>query len=152
MKLATLCYLKKDNKTLMLYRNKKPDDTHKGKWNGLGGKVEAGETPEQCAIREVQEESGLTTTNLKLHGVITFPMFDGKDDWYVFVFTITEFHGEMIDSPEGELDWIPDNELMKLNLWEGDRIFLPWIQSDRFFSAKFTYIAKELIDWSVNFY
>ncbi|MDP8221203.1 MAG: 8-oxo-dGTP diphosphatase [Candidatus Stygibacter frigidus] len=152
MKLATLCYLKKNNETLMLYRCKKPGDTHIGKWNGLGGKVEAGETPEQCAIREVQEESGLTVTDLKLHGVITFPMFDGIDDWYVFVFTMTEFEGEMIESPEGELDWIPDDKLMELNLWEGDRIFLPWIQGGRFFSAKFNYITKKLIDWSVNFY
>ena len=152
MKLATLCYLKNNDKTLMLYRNKKPGDTHKGKWNGLGGKVEPGETPEQCAIREVQEESGLTTINLKLHGVITFPMFDGMDDWYVFVFTITEFEGEMIESPEGELAWIPDEKLLELNLWDGDRIFPPWLKQDKFFSAKFTYVAKELIDWSVNFY
>ena len=152
MKLATLCYLKNNDKTLMLFRNKKPGDTHKGKWNGLGGKVEPGETPEQCAIREVQEESGLTTINLKLHGVITFPMFDGMDDWYVFVFTITEFEGEMIESPEGELAWIPDEKLLELNLWDGDRIFLPWLKQDKFFSAKFVYVAKELIDWSVNFY
>jgi len=152
MKLATLCYLKNNDQTLMLYRNKKPGDIHKGKWNGLGGKVEAGETPEQCAIREIQEESGLTVIDLKLNGVITFPMFDGVDDWYVFIFTIHESHGFLIDSPEGELAWIPDEKLLELNLWDGDRIFLPWLEQDKFFSAKFVYVAKELIDWSVNFY
>ena len=152
MKLATLCYLKNNGKTLMLYRNKKPGDIHKGKWNGLGGKVEAGETPEQCAIREIQEESGLTVIDLKFNGVITFPMFDGVDDWYVFIFTINESHGFLIDSPEGELAWVPDEKLLELNLWDGDRIFLPWLKQDKFFSAKFVYVAKKLIDWSVNFY
>ena len=152
MKLATLCYLKNNDQTLMLYRNKKPGDIHKGKWNGLGGKVEAGETPEQCAIREIQEESGLTVIDLKFNGVITFPMFDGVDDWYVFIFTINESHGFLIDSPEGELAWIPDEKLLELNLWDGDRIFLPWLKQDKFFSAKFVYVAKKLIDWSVNFY
>ena len=73
MKLATLCYIKQSGKTLMLYRNKKPNDIHEGKWNGLGGKFNPGETPEQCAIREIFEESGLQVKNPKLHGVLTFP-------------------------------------------------------------------------------
>jgi len=90
MKLATLCYIKDNstNKTLMLYRNKKENDYHEGKWNGLGGKFELGETPEECAIRELKEESGLTVENPKLKGLLTFPNFDGVDDWYVFVFVI----------------------------------------------------------------
>jgi len=152
MKLATLLYAQKDDKTLMLYRNKKENDYHKGKWNGLGGKFELGESPEDCAIRELKEESGLDAKKLNLKGHLTFPMFDGKDDWYVFVFTIPEFEGELIESNEGHLDWIENSELHKLNLWEGDKIFLPWLFQDKFFSAKFNYQQGRFIDYSVQFY
>ena len=88
MQLATLCYVRHQGKTLMLHPIKKENDMHAGKWNGLGGKMEAGETPEECAIREVREESGLIAEHLQLKGFLTFPMFDGKKDWYVFVFVI----------------------------------------------------------------
>ena len=117
MKLATLLYVMKDDKTLMLYRNKRKKDYHEGKWNGLGGKFELGESPEECAIRELEEESGLIAKNLILKGHLTFPMFDGVDDWYVFVFIIDKFDGELIESEEGELRWIPNKELKDLNLW-----------------------------------
>ena len=152
MKLATLCYIQKDGKTLMLYRNKKENDYHEGKWNGLGGKFEPGESPEDCAIREIKEEAGLIVKSLKLKGFITFPMFDGKDDWYVFIFVIDKFEGSLIDSPEGKLEWIPDNELEKLNLWEGDQIFIPWLFQEKFFSAKFNYENGKFIDYQVEFY
>lgn len=152
MKLATLCYVKKDGKTLMLYRNKKENDYHEGKWNGLGGKFEPGETPEECAKREVKEESGLIVKNMKLKGFITFPIFDGQDDWYVFLFIIDDFEGELIDSPEGKLEWIPDEELENLNLWDGDKIFIPWLFQDKFFSAKFNYVNGKFIDYQVEFY
>lgn len=136
----------------MLFRNRKVNDTHEGKWNGLGGKLEAGETPEECSIREVKEESGYTVMHQNLKGMITFPLFDGRDDWYVFVFEIDEFEGDMIDSAEGELAWIDNDKLLQLNLWAGDRIFLPWLGEGKFFSARFTYIERELESWSVNFY
>ena len=154
MKLATLCYVKDNsvNKTLMLYRNKKENDYHKGKWNGLGGKFELGETPEECAIRELKEESGLTIKNPKLKGLLTFPNFDGVDDWYVFVFVITDFEGSLIDSPEGRLEWIPNEEITSLNLWDGDKIFLEWLNLDKFFSAKFNYENGRFIDYVVSFY
>ncbi len=152
MKLATLCYIQKDGKTLMLYRNKKENDYHEGKWNGLGGKFEPGESPEDCAIREIKEEAGLDVKNLNLKGFITFPMFDGKDDWYVFLFVIDDFEGELINSPEGKLEWIPNDELLNLNLWEGDRIFIPWLFQDKFFSAKFNYEDGKFIDYEVEFY
>lgn len=152
MQLATLCYIKNKNKTLMLFRNKKPNDYHEGKWNGLGGKFEQGETPEECAVREVREESGLLIKNPKLHGIITFPMFDGKKDWYVFMFTANEFDGELIDSKEGKLEWIPDEKLMDLNLWDGDKIFIPWLNQDKFFSAKFVYENGKYINHTVEFY
>lgn len=152
MKLATLCYVVKDNKTLMLYRNKKENDYHQGKWNGLGGKFELGETPEECAIREIKEEAGLSVKSLAMKGFITFPLFDGKDDWYVFLFVINDFEGELIDSAEGKLEWIENNELLDLNLWDGDKIFIPWLFQDKFFSAKFNYENGKYKDYTVEFY
>lgn len=152
MILATLCYVRHNNHTLMLHRIKKKNDVHEGKWNGLGGKIEKGETPEECVIREVNEESGLTISNPRLHGFITFPKFDGINDWYVFVFSADHFNGELIDSVEGKLEWIPDEKLFDLNLWEGDKIFMEWLLENKFFSAKFNYENKQFIDYSVNFY
>ncbi len=151
MKLATLCYLIKDDKVLMVYRNKKENDYHKGKWNGLGGKFESGESPFDCAIREVQEESGLTMINPALKGFITFPKFDGIFDWHVFLFTSTEFTGELTESPEGKLEWIKIEDLNKLNLWEGDKIFIDWIFNKIFFCAKFIYENGKYIRHEVNF-
>ena len=148
MKLATLCYIKKDGKTLMLYRNKKTNDMNGGKWIGLGGKIEDGETPEECAIREIKEESGLIAKNLILKGILTFPAFDGYESWYVFLFLVTEFEGEIIDSHEGTLKWIYDNELLKLPMWEGDKIFLSWLNEKGIYSAKFIYKNDKFIDYS----
>jgi 8-oxo-dGTP diphosphatase len=152
MKLATLCYVKNNGKTLMLHRVKKENDMHMGKWNGLGGKFEAGETPEECVIREVKEESGLTIENPRLRGTLTFPKFSKGEDWYAFVFTASEFEGELIDSSEGILEWIDDSEVLNLNTWEGDKIFLKWLEGDRFFSGKFVYEDGELTEHSVSFY
>ncbi len=152
MKLATLCYVMKDDKTLMLYRNKKENDYHEGKWNGLGGKLEAGETPEECAIREVYEESGLKVSNPKMKGLITFPLFDGVDDWYVWLFVFKDFEGNLIDSPEGHLEWIDNDKLTDLNLWDGDKIFIPWLLEDKCFSAKFVYENKQYQSHDVTFH
>jgi 8-oxo-dGTP diphosphatase len=117
----------------------------------LGGKFEAGETPEECVIREVYEESGLSIDKPKMCGLLIFPRFKGND-WYVFVFTASEFSGELIDSPEGKLEWIPDEQVCKLNLWESDHIFMPWIQGDKFFSAKFEYEGDEMREYHVVFH
>jgi 8-oxo-dGTP diphosphatase len=154
MKLATLCYVtdRKNNKTLMIHRVKKENDYHRGKWNGLGGKFDRGESPEECAVREVKEESGLVIKNPIMKGFITFPEFDGRHDWYVFIFTATEFEGELIDSNEGILKWVPNGKLASLNLWDGDKIFLEWLFQGKFFSAKFIYENGKFIDYSVNFY
>lgn len=154
MKLATLCYVmnKNDRTTLMMHRTKKENDYHEGKWNGLGGKFEQGESPEECAIREIKEESGLTVKSPRMHGFITFPNFDGVDDWYVFIFTADEYEGKMIESPEGILEWIPNEKVTMLNLWEGDKIFLEWLYRDKFFSAKFNYEDGVYKDYSVCFY
>jgi len=152
MILATLCYVKHNGKTLMVHRNKKSNDIHEGKWNGLGGKVEAGETPEMCIKREVQEEAGLFIQNPYLHGLLVFTNFKGND-WYVFVFTAREFTGELLESsPEGRLEWIDDDKLTKLNLWESDHIFLPWLEEQKFFSARFDYTGDVMQEYEVNFY
>jgi 8-oxo-dGTP diphosphatase len=118
----------------------------------LGGKFEKGESPEECAIREVKEESGLIMKNPKLRGFITFPMFDGKKDWYVFLFTAHEFEGKLIDSREGTLEWIHNGKLFDLNLWEGDKVFIPWLFQEKFFSAKFVYENGKYVSHSVEFY
>lgn len=152
MKLATLCYLRRNGKTLMVHRVKKKNDMHAGKWNGLGGKLEPGETPEECAVREIMEESGLKVSNPILKGVLTFPAFSNDEDWYAFVFLVHEFEGELIDSPEGDLKWIDNAELLDLNLWDGDRIFLPWLERQGFFSGKFIYKDGRFIEHQVIFY
>ena len=152
MKLATLCYIRRDQHTLMVHRIKKANDMHQGKWNGLGGKMEAGETPEECAMREIYEETGLRVEDPVLKGILTFPGFANDEDWYAFVFIATQFTGELIDSPEGTLRWVPDDELLKLNLWEGDRVFIPWLERPDFFSGKFLYKDGQLVMHSVVFY
>jgi 8-oxo-dGTP diphosphatase len=152
MKLATLCYLKKDRQTLMIHRIKKANDMHWGKWNGLGGKLEPGETLEACATREIREESGLLAAAPLLKGLLTFPKFANDEDWYAFVFVVTEFSGVISDSREGVLRWIDDEKLLDLELWEGDRIFLPWLERPGFFSGKFIYQDGRLVDHSVVFH
>ena len=152
MKISTLCYIKKNDQTLMLHRIKKKNDIHKNKWNGLGGKLIEGESPEECVKREVLEESGLIIESPKLHGIITFPKFDEIDDWIVFVYTAKNFEGNLIECNEGKLNWVSDDQLLSLNLWEGDKIFIPWLSQEKFFSAKFIYKKKKLADYSVIFY
>lgn len=152
MKLATLCYIEKDNSILMLHRVKKENDIHEGKWNGLGGKLELGESPQECAIREVKEECGLNVKNPILKGMLTFPKFAKDEDWYVFVFVIKEFDGELMESNEGNLKWIPKSELLNLNLWDGDKVFLKWLDQDKFFSGKFIYENGNFIKHDVDFY
>ena len=152
MKIGTLCYIGNGHKTLMLHRIKKKNDIHEGKWNGLGGKLESGESPEECVIREVYEESGLIIKNPNLRGIMTFPKFDDIDDWLVFLYTATDFNGDLIESNEGVLKWINNNEILNLNLWEGDKIYLDWLNQDKFFSAKFIYKKRSLKDYNVIFY
>ena len=152
MKLATLCYIRHAGQTLMVHRIKKANDMHMGKWNGLGGKLEPGETPEECAVREVYEESGLVVRNPLWKGLLTFPGFANEEDWYAHVFVMCDFTGELIDSPEGRLEWIDDSRLLDLNLWEGDRIFIPWLDQPGFFSGKFVYKNNLLVEHNVVFH
>jgi 8-oxo-dGTP diphosphatase len=152
MHVSTLCYLKKDGKTLMMHRIRKSGDVHQGKYNGLGGKFLPGETPEECVKREVLEESGLLLENAQMRGVMMFPKFKDNEDWLVFLFVSTRFGGEMTESHEGILEWVDDDKLLALNLWEGDKLFLKWLEEVPFFSAKFIYKDKKLADHHVTFY
>ncbi len=152
MKLATLCYLRRGDQTLMVHRIKKANDMHQGKWNGLGGKLDPGEMPEECAVREIYEESGLQARNPQLKGILTFPAFDDFEDWYVFVYVVTDFEGGLIDSPEGTLKWVNNAELTSLQLWDGDAIFLTWLDRPGIFSAKFSYNQGRLVSHKVVFY
>lgn len=149
---ATLCYVRSGGRTLMLHRNKKDADVHRGKWNGLGGKLDAGESPEDCVVRELIEESGLTILDARLRGVLTFPEFRPGEDWLVFVFVATRFQGTLGDCLEGTLAWVDDEKLLDLPLWEGDRIFLPWLDGERFFSGKFVYRDGRLAAHESSFY
>ena len=136
VQISTLCYIRKNNQTLMLHRIKKDKDIHQGKWNGLGGKLEQGEMPEDCVIREVKEESGLIIKEPQMRGVMSFPLFKDNQDWMVFLFTVDNFEGKIIECLEGELKWIDDTEILNLNLWEGDKYFIKWLKETQFFSAQ----------------
>ena len=121
---STLCYLEKDGCYLMMLRNKKKNDQNKGKWIGVGGKFEDGETPEECLKREVFEETGAVLKAYAFLGVIGFRIEGGEDE-DMYLFTADEWDGEIdMDCDEGTLKWIPKEEIMDLELWEGDRIFL----------------------------
>jgi 8-oxo-dGTP diphosphatase len=141
VKLGTLCYVEHDDKYLMLHRVKKTDDIHKGLWVGLGGKFEAGESPEECVIREVFEESGLKITQPVLRGILTFPSDAfNQDDWYVFLFTADSYTGVLKKSEEGELAWVDKEKLEDYPMHKGDLYFLKWIQENKgIFSAKYIY-------------
>lgn len=152
VKLATICYLDNGKELLLLHRNKKKNDVHAGKWIGVGGKLEAGETPQECAVREIFEETGLRAKPI-LKGLITFPDFTPGNDWYTYVFKVTEFEGELAECAEGTLEWVPYEEVLLKPTWEGDRVFISWLLENKpFFSAKFSYEGNQLVDSQVDFY
>lgn len=152
MKNTTLVYIEKDNKYLMLLRNKKKNDLNEGKWIGVGGKFEENETPEECMAREVMEETGLTVLDYKLNAVVTF-LSDTWEGEYMYLFTVTDFAGELVDCDEGELRWIPKEEILDLNLWEGDRHFLELMAKDSpFFTMKLRYEGDKLVEMNHKIY
>ncbi|MCL2361578.1 MAG: 8-oxo-dGTP diphosphatase [Defluviitaleaceae bacterium] len=153
MKLGTLCYIEKNNQYLMLHRTKKQNDMHRGRYVGLGGKFETGESPEDCVVREVFEESGLHIKNPQLRGILTFPGFFKQEDWYVFLFVATEFTGEMQPCEEGKLVWVDKNKLNELPMHGGDRYFLKWLDEHKgIFSAKYIYEHGVFKDYQLTVY
>lgn len=146
MKLTTLCYIEKDDCYLMLHRIKKENDLNYDKWIGVGGKFEPDETPEECLLREVREETGLTLTKYRFRGIVTFL----SDEWegeYMHLFTADEYSGELTECKEGDLVWVPKTQIQDLHLWEGDKIFFRLLDEDRnFFSLKLRYEGDKLTE------
>ena len=141
-------YIEKDGKYLMLHRVKKHNDINEGKWIGVGGHAENQETPEECLVREVKEETGLTLTSYRFRGLVTFISNECEPE-LMCVFTADGFTGELADCNEGTLEWVPKTEINSLNLWEGDRIFHRLLGEEApFFSLKLRYqddLLKEAV-------
>ena len=145
-RLTTLCYLERNGAYLILHRTKKEHDENGDKWIGVGGKFEPGESPEECALREVREETGLTMLKPKFRGIVTFV----SDEWgveYMHLFTCTDFTGDLIECDEGDLVWLPKRELLGKKMWAGDKIFLKALdEREDFFSLKLVYRGEELVE------
>lgn len=144
--LTTLCYIEKDSKYLMMHRVKKEHDINKDKWVGIGGHFEADESPEECLLREAQEETGLTLTDYRQRGIITF-ISDRWQTEYMFLYTAAGFEGSITDCNEGVLEWIDKAAVYNLPLWEGDKIFFRLLEEERpHFSLKLRYVGEELVE------
>ena len=141
---STLCYIEQDDRVLLLHRVKKEHDANRDKWIGLGGKFLEGESPEECVLREVREESGLTLTQLSYRGIVTF-VSDRWEAELMHLFTADAFTGELSACDEGDLEWVEKKKILSLPLWEGDRIFLKLLNEGKpFFSLKLTYEGEKL--------
>lgn len=145
MRNTTLIYIQENDNYLMLHRTKKKNDQSHDKWLGVGGKFDKDESPDECILREVKEETGLTLTSYQLRGVMTF-VSDIWETEYMFIYTADEFEGELAECSEGDLQWIKKTEVMNLKLWEGDKIFLKkLIDGDGFFTVKMEYEGEKLV-------
>lgn len=145
---TTLCYIEKDDRYLMMHRVKKENDLNKDKWIGIGGHFLPGESPEECLLREVREETGLILTSFRLRGIITFVQEGGAYE-YMFLFTADAYEGE-INNPdfcdEGRLEWVEKSRIEELSLWEGDKVFFRLLDENRpFFSLKLVYDDDRLV-------
>ena len=150
MIISTLCYIEKDGCWLMLHRVKKKNDVNHDKWIGVGGKFEEGESPEDCLLREVREETGLTLTEYRFRGLVTFVSNEAPNE-YMHLFTAGGFEGVLRDCDEGELAWIKKEDLLALPAWEGDKIFLRLLDEDvPFFSLKLRYEGETLAEAKLN--
>lgn len=144
--LTTLCYIERDGAYLMLHRVKKEKDINKDKWIGVGGHFEEGESPEECLLREVAEETGLKLTDYRLRGVITFST-ESYPVEYMFLYTAEGFSGTMHACDEGDLEWVPKEQVYELPIWEGDKIFFRLLEERRdFFSLKLRYVGDALAE------
>lgn len=141
--LSTLCYIEQEGRYLMLHRTVKKNDVNRDKWIGVGGHFEKDESPEECLLREVKEETGYTLTSYRYRGIVTFVSGNGVTE-YMSLFTADGFEGQPCACDEGELQWVDKKEIWKLNLWEGDKIFFRLIEEDQdFFSLKLVYDGQD---------
>ena len=148
-KLSTLCYIEKDDKYLMLHRTVKENDVNKDKWIGVGGHFEYGESPEECLLREVKEETGYTLTSWAYRGIVTFVYGEDVVE-YMSLYTADGFEGEPIDCDEGELEWVEKSKIETLKLWEGDKIFFDLVERDcGFLSLKLVYNIEDILKSAV---
>ena len=150
---TTLCYITRGDEVLMLHRVKKEKDINKDKWIGVGGKFEAVESPDECLLREVYEETGLTLTSWKCQGVVTFLLEENDSVFgeYMYLFTADGFEGELKECDEGELKWVSREFLDSLPKWEGDKIFLDLLWRDApFFLLTLRYRGDRLIEAVLN--
>ena len=147
---STLCYLERGDAYLMLHRVKKEHDANRDKWIGIGGKFEDKESPEECLVREVREETGLTLTDYTYRGLVTFV----SDRWvteYMHLFTARTDQAEFIDCDEGDLEWVDKDKVKDLPIWTGDKIFLDLLNQDvPFFSLKLSYVGDTLVEAVLN--
>ena len=152
MKQTTLCYISRDDSYLMIHRVKKEFDENRDKWIGIGGKLEAAETPFDCVRREVTEETGLVLNSVKYRGLITF-VSNLYGTEYMHLFSSDDFSGVLLDEcDEGNLEWISKEKLLSLPMWEGDKIFLNLLDTDqRFFSLKLVYEGDKLVSHTLEF-
>ena len=150
---TVLAYIKKDGQFLMLYRNKKKQDINKGKWIGIGGHLEQGESKEQALVREIKEETGLDVLHYIYRGELLFVNNDFEEVMYLYL--VDEVSGNLIECDEGELAWIKEDDLMSLNMWEGDYKFLPLlINTDEFIRLELRYSDDQLVEvkeWSTGY-
>ena len=145
--LTTLCYIEQDGNYLMMHRIRKNRDVNGGKWIGVGGHFEPGESPDECLLREVKEETGLTLSSWRFRGIVTFTS-DEHPTEYMCLYTADGFEGELKeDCLEGVLQWVPKEEVRNLRLWEGDKVFLKLLTEEApFFSLKLTYVQERLTE------
>lgn len=144
--LTTLCYIEQNDAYLMMHRVKKEVDINKDKWIGVGGHFEVDESPDECLMREVKEETGLTLTSYRFRGLVTFISNEWQTE-YMCLYTADGFRGKLIDCNEGTLEWVPKSRLPELNLWKGDYIFLDLLETRQdFFSLKLRYEGDTLME------
>lgn len=148
VRLSTLCYIERDGKYLMLHRTVKKKDVNKNKWIGVGGHFESNESPEECLLREVREETGYTLTSWKYRGIVTFVYGEDVTE-YMSLYTADGFTGELIPCDEGELEWVEKDAVLGLNIWEGDKIFFRLLDEGYpFFSLKLVYDLADTLQYA----